>query len=407
MQTRRSHRKSRTGCTECKRRRIKCDELYPSCLNCQRRKQRCSLAISRASTADIEPVRPSRTSDSEDPSRSAWPSFPALINIEFPLTPPALPAIWYGGVELMHHYSTVTAETLAIRPDMQNVWRTIVPEMGYQSPFVLHGILAVAAQHKAHLLPGVRDKYLDMAAYHQAIGLKGFRAALPNVNDNNWKPFFCFSSIIVIYVCSLLGQVDERGTDTVPDILKLFVMIRGLRATLPIRDSQLAGTELAPWSHGVWILDEQDASLYEQDPSPNHSRLPQDVFDALRRLSGFFSTHLPESSRQDYEDAVILLRKAATLIVHAGTRVEIGMVMFFPYVIHENIISDIQAANPYAMLLLSYFALLLKSMEDQFWFIRGWPARLWEAADERSKFHPKLKTMLRWPKEQALKLYTY
>ncbi|GMG32562.1 unnamed protein product [Aspergillus oryzae] len=273
----------------------------------------------------------------------------------------------------MHHYSTVTAETLAIRPDMQNVWRTIVPEMGYQSPFVLHGILAVAAQHKAHLLPGVRDKYLDMAAYHQAIGLKGFRAALPNVNDNNWKPFFCFSSIIVIYVCSLLGQVDERGTDTVPDILKLFVMIRGLRATLPIRDSQLAGTELAPWSHGVWILDEQDASLYEQD----------------------------------YEDAVILLRKAATLIVHAGTRVEIGMVMFFPYVIHENIISDIQAANPYAMLLLSYFALLLKSMEDQFWFIRGWPARLWEAADERSKFHPKLKTMLRWPKEQALKLYTY
>ncbi|GAB1207359.1 hypothetical protein APSETT445_006074 [Aspergillus pseudonomiae] len=303
------------------------------------------------------------------------------MNTEFPPTPPPLPDIWYGGLELMHHYSTVTAETLAIRPDMQNVWRTIVPEMGYQSPFVIHGILAVAAQHKARLLPGIRDKYLDMAAYHQALGLKGFLAALPNVNDHNWKPSFCFSSTIVIYVCSLLGQVDEQGTDTVPDILKLFVMIRGLRATLLIRDAQLAGTELAPWSDGVWILEEQDASLYD--------------------------THLPESSRQDYEVAVVLLRKAATLIVHAGTRVEIGMVMFFPYVIHENIISDIRAANPYAMLLLSYFALLLKPMEDQFWFIRGWPARLWEAADERCKYHPKLKSMLRWPKEQALKLYMY
>lgn len=100
-----------------------------------------------------------------------------------------------------------------------------------------------------------------------------------------------------------------------------------------------------------------------------------------------------------------LLTKAATLIVHAGIRTEIGMVMLFPYVVPENIISDIQAANPYAMLLLSYFSLLMKVKENQFWFIQGWAARLWEAADERVEHHPMLKHMLKWPKEQGLKLY--
>jgi hypothetical protein len=165
-------------------------------------------------------------------------------------------------MELMHHYCTVTADTFAVRPDMQYVWRTVVPEMGQRSPFVTHGILAVAAQHKAHLLPGLRDKYLDMAAYHQALGLEGFRAALSNVNHENWKPSFTFSSIIVIYVCSLLGPVDEPSIKTIPDILKLFVLVRGLRTTL-VRDAHLGETELAPWSHGVWILGEQDDNFYE------------------------------------------------------------------------------------------------------------------------------------------------
>ncbi|KAJ5428185.1 hypothetical protein N7445_009639 [Penicillium cf. griseofulvum] len=308
-------------------------------------------------------------------------------------------------MELMHHYSTVTADTFAVRPDMQYVWRTVVPEMGHRSPFVTHGILAVAAQHKAHLLPGHRDKYLDMAAYHQTLGLQGFRVALSNVNDNNWKPSFAFSSTIVIYACSLLGRVEEPGANNIPDILKLFVLVRGLRNTLLLDDAQLGGTELAPWSHGVWILGEHDDSLYEHDPSTNGSRLPQDMFDALRRLSSFFSTHLPESRKGDYEVAVMYLRKAANLIARAGTHAEIGMVMFFPYVIPEDIIADIQAANPYALLLLSYFALLLKIMENQFWYIRGWPTRLWAAADEQVRDYPKLQKMLEWPKEEALKLY--
>lgn len=83
------------------------------------------------------------------------------------------------------------------------------------------------------------------------------------------------------------------------------------------------------------------------------------------------------------------------------------MVMFFPYVIPENIIADIQVANPYALSLLSYFALLSKVMENQFWYIRGWPTRIWAAADEQAKNYPKVKKMLQWPKEQALELYRH
>ncbi|KAK7547190.1 hypothetical protein IWX46DRAFT_580643 [Phyllosticta citricarpa] len=39
--SRRSHRKSRTGCGNCKTRRIKCDETKPECINCSKHDLRC------------------------------------------------------------------------------------------------------------------------------------------------------------------------------------------------------------------------------------------------------------------------------------------------------------------------------------------------------------------------------
>ncbi|KOC14470.1 hypothetical protein AFLA70_5g008200 [Aspergillus flavus AF70] len=41
MAIRRAHRKSRHGCTNCKQRRVKCDETRPYCQNCTRRNNTC------------------------------------------------------------------------------------------------------------------------------------------------------------------------------------------------------------------------------------------------------------------------------------------------------------------------------------------------------------------------------
>jgi hypothetical protein len=38
---RRSHTKSRGGCTECKKRHLRCDETFPQCTNCTKHRTRC------------------------------------------------------------------------------------------------------------------------------------------------------------------------------------------------------------------------------------------------------------------------------------------------------------------------------------------------------------------------------
>lgn len=153
---------------------------------------------------------------------------------------------------------------------MQDCWRTVVPQMGYEYPFVLHGILAVSAIHKAHLLPVQREKYLDMAAYHQTRGLEGFRTALLYIGDTDWQPSFCFSSTIVLYVCALAAHgSEEPATGPLSEILKLFVLLRGFRSVLLPCQAEVLETPLAPLSHGIWIVDEHSLNIQYVSLNPD------------------------------------------------------------------------------------------------------------------------------------------
>ncbi|GKT43019.1 uncharacterized protein ColSpa_03200 [Colletotrichum spaethianum] len=280
-----------------------------------------------------------------------------------------------------------------------------MPEIGYDCSFVMHGILTVAALHKAYMIPSERDKYLDLASSHQNTGLEAFRALLHTIDDTNWQNFFCFASLVIFFVASDPVRLD-RDKDTsfehLPDITALFVFVRGIRAILEPYQGRLQKTNFGPMAHGVWIVDPGDPEY--KDTSLRHSVLPRDIFEALEYLAAFFKQNLSEGTRDEYATAVMELEKSVYLMAHAGTNVEVGMVMFWPYVISENIMADIQTKNPYAMVLISYFAVLLCVMEPTYWFLRGWSRRTIEIVDARLAGLPVLLEAAKWPKKQISNL---
>src|SRR5690606_31319682 len=106
--------------------------------------------------------------------------------------------LWGYDLELMHHYMASTADSLSIRPEMCHVWRVALPREGYRHQFVTHGILAIAATHKAYLLPHSRKKYLALSDYHQTLGSEGYRICLQDINDHNGRALFAFASTVVL-----------------------------------------------------------------------------------------------------------------------------------------------------------------------------------------------------------------
>ncbi|TDZ53665.1 hypothetical protein CTRI78_v006818 [Colletotrichum trifolii] len=286
---------------------------------------------------------------------------------------------------------------------MQYVWRVLIPEMGYSCSFVMHGILTVAALHKAYLIPSEREMFLDLAASYSNAGLETFRATLHLIDNDNWENYFGFASLVVLYV-SALPVRNSKNTNVVASFFELFLFVRGIRTLLATFEEGVGRTKFAPFAHSVWIVDPDDEETSKNAPL-DRSPLPRDVYEALQGLSSFYEDNLQGDSRGDYVAAVKDLRRSINLMAYAGINIEIGMLLFWPYVISENVMADIQAQNPYAILLLCYFSVLLCALEQRYWFLKGWSRRLFGISDERLKEHPALAEMAKWPRRQVSELY--
>jgi hypothetical protein len=154
----------------------------------------------------------------------------------------------------MHHYCTATAHTLSIRKDLAYVWAVAVPRLGYQHPFVMHGILGMAAAHKAYLAPGSRKTYLSLADYHQTLGSEGYRQYLQDYTLSNWMPGFGFASIVVLHMLTLPMRKDNGILDEpIENIVELAGLIRGIRITLHPVMKRVVKTEFAPFIFGIWL----------------------------------------------------------------------------------------------------------------------------------------------------------
>ncbi|KEZ43327.1 hypothetical protein SAPIO_CDS4775 [Scedosporium apiospermum] len=148
----------------------------------------------------------------------------------------------------------------------------------------MHGILAIAAQHKAHLLPLHRETYVTLAAYHQAHGLEGFMPHLNNVSEENWESLFCFGSLVIMYA-SLLPARSESGRLPAPisDILELFSYVKGIQAVFEPFFDYLRRSLLAPLIHGVWIA---DPGKWTRTPTPTSERITQTLYGTSSTSQG-------------------------------------------------------------------------------------------------------------------------
>jgi hypothetical protein len=160
-------------------------------------------------------------------------------------------------LELMHHYCTVTSNTMAHHEGTRHVWRTVFPEEGYVHEYLMHGVLSLAALHKAFLIPGQRNAYLTRSAHHYTIGQTAFSALLPAVTSANWRPVFCLATIVIAHVLCLPLQPGGDGLDAATPIsktLELFSVTKSIKAVLLPFIPQIKQTSLGPLVHSMWLV---------------------------------------------------------------------------------------------------------------------------------------------------------
>ncbi|KAJ5711774.1 hypothetical protein N7488_005930 [Penicillium malachiteum] len=462
MGPRRTHRKSRNGCPQCKARRLKCDERYP-CTNCVKHAIHCEYTapnepqqgsasdyetvsvtpVSTASPVALPPMQPQIPSQPQghphmDPvsnlgKTSANPHLHQDGGVSEPERKPNLLGIlpsdmqgppirdeddWALDLELMHHWCTSTSSTIVAREDVRHVWRVIMPIEGYRSRYVMHGLLALAALHRASLNPNQQEKerYVKASAFHTNSGLTEFREliAVP-LNNRNWQPVFCFASMVNVI---LLATPVRLGVSKLPspisNVVEMFANINGLQALMEPFLHFIRKTQLAPMVNSIWLVDP------EIIPSPaqvSQSLLPPDIWVQASNLHRFIDSYTfssmetqpthgsaanPQSTndssdrRSHYKVALESFERACRSMELAGVNIERGMIFLFAHTLSKEFHQELEAHEPAALVILSHYCVLVQLVDD-IWYMRGMASQLLD--DIEKHIRPEFREWLAWPRQ--------
>ncbi|RAQ58292.1 hypothetical protein COH20_007751 [Aspergillus flavus] len=322
MPPRRSHKKSRNGCDQCKNRRVKCDEADP-CLNCTRRSLSCSYQP-RVVTPRPEPKKKHAeqlvactpapgTSIAEISARTDA----ALKVFQRNLTDTAYFVREWNGQdpELMHHYCISTCTTLSDEEEVRHVWRTEIPKIAYSYEFLMHGILSLSALHLSYVKPEKHSHYLTSSTFHMALGLQTFRTILRKPTAENCFALFAFSSVIMVWICAV--PTDSKDAQPLSSVIEMFNLCRGITTLLeffPLINKSCLGPLMArDWS--------------EKRGTP--LRLFNGLDGQISRLRYRLTVEvLAEEERSVLEHAITELEKTCQRIEHARTLSASGILLY-------------------------------------------------------------------------------
>ncbi|KAG9250329.1 uncharacterized protein F5Z01DRAFT_376373 [Emericellopsis atlantica] len=400
---RKPHRKSRTGCSECRRRRIKCGEQRPKCYACSRHDVPCvypatsqatrvgnegsvtdphaGSPVSASQEAPVPPTGDSRR-DTSTPGSAPIPSpYDSRTDLKG-----AACTFDMDDMLLLHHWSVSTSRTIYNSDQRDDCWQVVFPRIGFHEPFVMHGILSLSALHLAHVNPRCRKRRTMDAARHHNISLQGFQRAIHNISLDEISPapvtpsdeasdaLLACASLNVIYTLATLRPVPDEdlnprarhsralGTDLIP-------IVRGVNT---IVGQVYERVRLGPLGHlldvGVWNKLEPDA---QTDDWP---------FQRLREMWTPAQAHAAEDSV--YDETLHVLRRCRMFLEHLATMDKASLhcqgynrgwasPLFFFIFPPEEYFVRLHQRQPPALVLFAYFGTLLHHL-DQHWFIQGW-----------------------------------
>lgn len=293
-------------------------------------------------------------------------------------------------LELLLHFSTTTAPTISAQnPTNDAIWSTVVPKLALDHPFLMHGILGVAALHLSRLRPERKQEYIMVAAKHENIALPFFRAEAVNITDKNFAPTFVFSTLIVLYTMAShnhSGGLFSAGFSTGDGLPEWLHLLRGVDSITKPRIHLMSQGPLAP------LLDLQrfqDRVLSLSDELP------------LNILSTLFT--IPPNTPPDrvaeleiYKETLSLLRNSFTNPANPNMPSQPVPYIWFT-LISDAFMQFLSERRAEALVLLAYECVILKRLEPC-WFLDGIADRMMRTVMEN--LLPEWRFWVEWPLQE-------
>ena len=157
----------------------------------------------------------------------------------------------------LHHYTTCTGLSLTRGSESTNFWTHKVPLQASAQPFLMHGILGVAAFHQAWLASDQDEQKVHHLAglRHQSAGLNIFRSIVDRPTAQTSTALSTFARLLGVQCC-VEGLLEAQAQSSHPNgladsrvvkILEFMLLLRGgLDLLLNMQGPNLSFTPLVP-----------------------------------------------------------------------------------------------------------------------------------------------------------------
>lgn len=264
---------------------------------------------------------------------------------------------WLTDLELMHHYTATTYQTLPRAADLQYIWQTEVPKLALSNLFLLHQILAISAHHQSQLRPDRHGHYTICASLHQNKAVTGLRTALARITEDTCHEIFVASSLLSICAFasfSSYGGVCEQPR--VDDLVDVFQLIRGMSRIL---DSY------------TYLLHQGNlGQLFFREGNNEPSPFLDSVNEQLQLLDVSILPHAEARSicRQSLVEIVAWIQSVMRSTSAAGLRASLSL----PICLREEFIELVRQHNPIALIIVAHYCVILHTSGLENWYLRGW-----------------------------------
>ncbi|QIX00039.1 hypothetical protein AMS68_005556 [Peltaster fructicola] len=361
MAQRKTHAKSRLGCLTCKRRHVKCNEERPKCDKCLKLGLHCKWAT--------------RPDESKSPATSA--SSPATSQHN----KISSPNLGLADLRLLHHWLRRTVPASFVDGDAVQPWLDELVELGFEQPYLLHAMLAVAAVHKATSSNNPGDLCLQASA-HIDVALRSLQTYIKEPDAESYVPIFTTASLMVLYKLGV-AQV-EPPVDPIADTYDWIRLLRGVATVVhQFRD------QLQHAASGTLLQAAPMSETTGEIPGVTHLRsLVTELHVSDVAESCLFAV-------DDLHDTMLSLEQDSTRPLHLSRR----LIFTWPIRQRPAFVELLSSKDPTALIILAHYAAVFHACRKQ-WPMQNWATWILDAV--KTAIDPALHSWLSWPAQVLL-----
>ena len=298
----------------------------------------------------------------------------------------------FDDLGLMHLFATTTCFSLAASdPKQQHAWQIAVPQEAQTQPYLMYGLLSLAALHRIHLENNTDSHALDSALDHYSLALSKSREALAHLSELNSSNLFALSLLIGYFA---LGLPISPASPPLSDAIGLITQVASvMRGALTIVLTQRESIENGPMS-----------AMLRKGFSKNPAILPEELETSLDQLEAdLYLTENAEDGLSAYRETFQGLKacfRNAGFSVDAPNGIPMEdqiIALSWLGVMHPDFVQLLSHRRPVALVLLSYYAIALHTL-DAMWWCQGWSLML--VKDVYRSLDGSWRSRMEWPMRQ-------